>query len=344
MKILVVDDQEAVREAVPLLFTVRGLPALTASTRDEVLHLVSTDDIGVVLSDMNFSEQSTSGKEGTDLFRAIKELDPDLPVVLMTAWTSLETAVALIKEGAADYIAKPWDDEKLVRTISNLLRLRAAEQENTRLLAQTQRARQALSQGRDLCGLVYRSQAMHDVVSLAVHVAPSDAPVLISGPTGAGKEKLAEIVQVNSRRKSEPFVKVNAGGLPDELLQAELFGAEPGAYTGASKVRIGRFEAAHGGTLFLDELGNLSPSGQMKLLRVLQTGEFERLGSSTTRKVDVRILSATNSDLRKEIAAGKFREDLYFRLNVIELKLPALSERPDDIVPLAEKFLESYRG
>jgi DNA-binding NtrC family response regulator len=262
MKILVVDDQEAVREALQLLFTVHGLPALTASTRDEVLHLVATDDIGVVLQDMNFSEQSTSGKEGTDLFRAIKALDPDLPVVLMTAWTSLEAAVALIKEGAADYIAKPWDDDKLLRTVENLLRLRAAEQENTRLLAQTTRARQALSQGYDLRGLVYRSAQMHDVVSLAVHVAPSEAAVLISGPTGAGKEKLAEIIHANSRRKDRPFVKVNAGGLPDELLQAELFGAEPGAYTGATKLRIGRFEAADGGTLFLDELGNLSQIGR----------------------------------------------------------------------------------
>jgi DNA-binding NtrC family response regulator len=180
---------------------------------------------------------------------------------------------------------------------------------------------------------------MHDVVSLAVHVAPSEAPVLISGPTGVGKEKLAEIIQANSRRRQQPFVKVNAGGLPDELLQAELFGAEQGAYTGSSKLRIGRFEAAHGGTLFLDELGNLSLSGQMKLLRVLQTGEFERLGSSTTRKVDVRILSATNADLRKEIVAGRFREDLFFRLNVIELRLPPLSERPDDVGPLADTFL-----
>jgi DNA-binding NtrC family response regulator len=342
MKILVVDDQEAVREALQLLFTVHDLPALTARSREEVLHLVATDDIGVVLQDMNFSELTTSGQEGTDLFRAVKALDPDLPVVLMTAWTSLEAAVALIKEGAADYIAKPWDDEKLVRTVTNLLRLRSAEQENTRLLAQTSRARQALVQSHDLCGLIYQSVQMHDVVSLAVHVAPSEAAVLISGPTGAGKEKLAEIIHANSRRKDRPFVKVNAGGLPDELLQAELFGAEPGAYTGSTKLRIGRFEAADGGTLFLDELGNLSPSGQMKLLRVLQTGEFERLGSSTTREVDVRILSATNADLRKEIAAGRFREDLFFRLNVIELKLPPLSERPDDIAPLAETFLAQH--
>ena len=185
---------------------------------------------------------------------------------------------------------------------------------------------------------------MHELVSLAVHVAPSDAPVLITGPNGSGKEKLAEIVQANSRRKDKPFVKVNAGGLPDELLEAELFGAEAGAFTGANKLRIGRFEAAHGGTLFLDEIGNLSLAGQAKLLRVLQTGEFERLGSSSTRKVDVRIVSATNTDLQRAIAAGRFREDLYFRLNVIELTLPPLGERPDDVLPLAEHFLDELAG
>jgi len=183
---------------------------------------------------------------------------------------------------------------------------------------------------------------MHEVVSLAVHVAPSDVAVLIGGPNGSGKEKLAEIVQANSRRKDKPFVRVNAGGLPDQLLEAELFGAEPGAYTGATKLRVGRFESAHGGTLFLDELGNLSLPGQMKLLRVLQTGEFQRLGSSTTRRADVRLISATNADLKTEIAAGRFREDLYFRLNVIELGVPPLVSRPEDIVLLAESFLARY--
>src|SRR5262249_43498000 len=186
--------------------------------------------------------------------------------------------------------------------------------------------------------------AMHNVVALAVNVAASDAPVLIAGPNGSGKEKLAEIMQANSRRKARPFVKVNAGGLPDELLEAELFGAEAGAYTGATRQRIGRFETADGGTLFLDEIGNLSLSGQMKLLRVLQTGEFERLGSSVTRRADVRILSATNVDLHRAIAAGHFREDLYFRLNVIELYVPPLSERPDDVLPLSERFLTDHGG
>src|SRR3954465_10235121 len=339
LKVLIIDDQPAVRTALETLFEVHELPAVSVATPEEALHLLATEDIGAVVQDMNFTQENTDGAEGTALFRRIRALDPAMPVLLMTAWTALEAAVTLIKEGATDYIAKPWDDDKLVRTVKNLVNLRSLRQENTRLRAQGSRARQALSQGYDLRGLVYRSAQMHDVVSLAVHVAPSEAAVLISGPTGAGKEKLAEIIHANSRRKDRPFVKVNAGGLPDELLQAELFGAEQGAYTGSSKLRIGRFEAAHGGTLFLDELGNLSLSGQMKLLRVLQTGEFERLGSSTTRKVDVRILSATNADLRKEIAAGRFRGDLFFRLNVIELRLAPLSERPDDVGPLAETFL-----
>ena len=183
---------------------------------------------------------------------------------------------------------------------------------------------------------------MHRVVSLAVHVATADVPVLICGPNGAGKEKIAEIVQANSRRKDAPFVKVNVGALPDELLESELFGAEAGAYTGATKRRIGRFEAADGGTLFLDEIGNLSPAGQMKVLRVLQSGEFERLGSSETRRVDVRVLAATNSDLRQSIRAGRFREDLFFRLDVIELAVPPLRDRREDILPLAETFLRAF--
>lgn len=342
LKTLVVDDQEAVRTALSVLLDVHDIPCIAASRPEEALRLVRTEDIGVVIQDMNFGAGTTSGQEGIQLFRDIHALDPDLPVVLITAWTSLEMAVVLVKEGASDYIAKPWDDDKLVATIKNLLKLRALRQENTRFRAKDARRRSELLERFDLCGLVYESREMHDVVSLAVHVAPSDVPVLITGPNGSGKEKLAEIVQANSRRVGKPFVKVNVGGLPDQLLEAELFGAEAGAFTGATKLRIGRFEAAHGGTLFLDEIGNLTASGQMKLLRVLQTGEFERLGSSTTRKVDVRIVSATNSDLRADITAGKFREDLYFRLNVIELGVPPLADRIDDVRALASHFISVH--
>jgi DNA-binding NtrC family response regulator len=339
MQILIVDDQQAMRSALEVLFDVHGLTTLSASGPDEALALIRSENVGVVIQDMNFAEGETSGGGGLALFRAIHALDPELPVLLMTAWTSLETAVSLMREGAADYFAKPWDDDKLLASVKNLLRMRELAQDNTRLRSRGQRARRAIAEQHSLGGLIYASDAMHELVALAVKVAPSDAPVLITGPNGSGKDRIAELIQANSRRASEPFVKVNAGGLADALLEAELFGAEAGAYTGATKLRIGRFEAAHGGTLFLDELGNLSANGQMKLLRVLQSGEFERVGSSTTRKVNVRVISATNSDLPRAIQAGTFREDLYFRLNVIELLVPALAERPDDILPLCERFL-----
>src|SRR4051812_36155563 len=339
LKVLVVDDQPAVCAALELLFDVHGLETLTARTPERALELVRSEDLGVVLQDMNYHRDATSGEEGEALLRDIKRLDPDLPVLLMTAFQSLETAVRLVRDGASDYIAKPWNDDKLVATVKNLLRLRELSRENLRLRTQTNRARYDLAQGHDLCGLVYASAAMHEVVTLAAKVAPSEAAVLITGPNGSGKERLAQIVQANSRRKDRPFAQVNAGGLPDELLEAELFGAEAGAYTGAKKLRIGRFEEADGGTLFLDEIGNLSTAGQMKLLRVLQTGEFQRLGSNVTRKTDVRLISATNADLPRAIAQGAFREDLYFRLNVIELGVPALRDRPDDIVPLVQFML-----
>ncbi|HMJ15956.1 MAG TPA: sigma-54 dependent transcriptional regulator, partial [Polyangiaceae bacterium] len=340
-KVLIVDDQGAVRTALEVLFQIHGLETLSAATPQEALALITNDDVGVVVQDMNFSEDTTSGQEGIGLFRQIHALDPDLPVLLMTAWTSLETAVELVKEGAADYIGKPWDDAKLVLSVQNLLRLYELQRENVRLRSKTERERSDVGKTHELCGLVYASAEMQNVVSLTVRVAASDVPILITGPNGCGKERIAEILQANSRRAGKPFVKVNAGGLPDNLLEAELFGAEAGAFTGSTKLRIGRFEAAQGGTLFLDEVGNLSATGQMRLLRVLQTGEFERLGSSTTRKIDVRVVSATNADLKREIKEGRFREDLYFRLNVIELELPPLCERPDDILPLARHFLQA---
>ena len=339
MQILIVDDQAAMRSALELLFELHGIATLSASQPEEALALIRSENIGVVIQDMNFAEGETAGRGGQTLFRAIRTLDPELPVLLMTAWTSLEMAVELMREGAADYFAKPWNDDKLLTTVKNLLRLRELAFENTRLRARAEHKRRDLAQQHQLQGLIYASDVMHELMSLAVKVAPSEAPVLITGPNGSGKERLADLIQANSRRSGKPFVKVNAGGLSDTLLEAELFGAEAGAYTGATKLRIGRFEAAHGGTLLLDELGNLSANGQMKLLRVLQTGEFERVGSSTTRKVDVRLISATNADLPRAIEAGTFREDLYFRLNVIELFLPPLAERSDDILPLCSQFL-----
>jgi DNA-binding NtrC family response regulator len=342
LKVLIIDDQPAVRTALETLFEVHDLPTVAVSSPDEALHLLATEDIGAVVQDMNFTQANTDGAEGTALFRRIRALDADMPVLLMTAWTALEAAVTLIKEGATDYIAKPWDDDKLVRTVKNLVNLRALRQENIRLRAQGSRARRSLAEKHDLCGVIYASPQMHEVVRLAVSIAPSEVPVLITGPNGSGKEKLAEIIQANSRRRDKPFVRVNVGALPENLFEAELFGAEAGAFTGATRLRVGRFESADGGTLFLDELGTLPLVAQAKLLRVLQTGEYERLGSSTTRRANVRLVSATNLDLPRAIAAGQFREDLFFRLNVIEIYVPPLADRTDDVLPLAEHFLTGY--
>ena len=253
-------------------------------------------------------------------------------------------AVELVRAGAADYLAKPWDDNKLILTVKNLLEMQDLRRENQQLRHDKQQAEQLTNsalQDVDLCGLVFESAPMQRLVEMAAQVAASDIATLITGPNGAGKEKIAEIIQANSARKNGPFIRVNVGALPSELLEAELFGAEAGAFTGAGKARVGRFEAADGGTLFLDEIGNLPLAGQVKLLRVLQTGEFERLGSHQTRKVDVRIISATNTDLKADIAKGVFREDLFYRLNVIELKLPALNQRQADVLPLVRHFAGS---
>jgi len=339
--VLIVEDDEAVAQALELLLDLYDIPCRCARTPMGALEAVASGEVGVVLQDMNFRSGATSGDEGAALFRALRKADPELPVLLMTAWASLETAVALVREGAADYFGKPWDDAKLVSSLRNLLRLRALEAESARRRTERSSSRAELAARYDLRGLVYESDSMHRVVSLAVKIAAADVPVLVTGPNGAGKERLAEIVQASSRRSAGPFVKVNVAALPHELIESELFGAEAGAYTGASRSRPGRFEAAHGGTLFLDEIGMLPLDGQVKLLRVLQSGEFERLGSNQTRRVDVRVIAATNTDLPQAIREGRFREDLYFRLNVVELLVPALKDRPDDILPLANAFLAS---
>jgi DNA-binding NtrC family response regulator len=337
--ILVIDDNDAVRTALEVLLSLQGYRVITARGPDEGLRLLDGEPVDLVLQDMNFRKEATSGEEGVELFRNIREHDPGVPIILLTAWTHLETAVELVKAGAADYLAKPWDDARLLTTVRNLLQLRRLAVEQERAERQRAQSRAALAAKFDLCGLVFESESMRDLVTKATHIAPADVPVLITGPNGSGKEVLAAIIQANSSVRSGPFIKVNVGALPKDLMEAELFGAEAGAYTGASKVRQGRFEAADGGTLFLDEIGNLSLEGQAKLLRVLQTGEFERLGSSVTRRVKVRLISATNADLPAGIAAGRFREDLYYRLNLIELRVSPLAERKEDVLPLAHHFL-----
>jgi len=337
--VLIIDDNAAVSMALDVLFSLHDIATLSATSPEEGLALLASGDIDLVICDMNFSADTTSGDEGRALFGAIRARHPDLPVILLTAWTHLDAAVDLVKLGAADYLSKPWNDDRLVATVRNLLELGQANRSLARRSARERRERSALAQQYDLRGFIWQDPATERVLHLACQVARADVAVLITGPNGAGKERIADIIQANSAVATGPFVVLNCGALPADLIEAELFGADAGAYTGATKGRDGKFEAADGGTLFLDEIGNLPLAGQIKLLRVLETGRFERLGSNRERQVKVRVISATNADLPAMIRTGTFREDLFYRLNVIEVRLPALAERAGDILPLANSFL-----
>ena len=270
--VLVIDDNEGVRTALSILFSVHDLPCITAATVEDGLALLGEHPVGLVVQDMNFTEDTTSGKEGIALFHEIRQLYPDLPVILLTAWTHLETAVDLVRAGAADYLAKPWDDDKLISTARNLLELGEATEQGRKAAVTRRNDRERLESRYDLCGTVYESSAMQELIAIATRVAPANVTILITGPNGAGKENFADIIPANSSVRDGPFIKVNVGALPRDIMEAELFGAEAGAYTAAQRDRVGRFEAGNGGTLFLDELGTLSLEGQSKLLRVLQTG------------------------------------------------------------------------
>lgn len=327
--ILIIDDNAAVHTALTTLLTLQQYRVVSAFSPQQALVELQQQAIDLVLQDMNFARGEMSGEQGQTLFYQIKQLKPQLPVILMTAWTQLHMVVQLVKDGATDYLAKPWQDQQLLSTIAQALPKAAVRD---RRFADA-----------ELCGLVFASAAMQHTINMALQVAGAPVPVLITGENGAGKEGIADILHANSDRASKPLIKVNMGALPEELMAAELFGAEAGAYSGLHKTRIGRFEAADGGTLFLDEIGNLSAEGQAKLLRVLQTGEFERLGSSQTRKVSVRVVSATNADLASAIQQGRFRQDLFYRLNVVQLHVASLAERKADIVPLAEHFLAGQK-
>jgi DNA-binding NtrC family response regulator len=337
--ILIIDDNAAVAIALEVLFSLHDIDAVSAASPEEGMAVLESANVDLVIQDMNFSADTTSGTEGVELFRRIRKRHPDLPVILLTAWTHLDAAVDLVRSGAADYLAKPWNDDRLIATVTNLIELGQANRALTERVQRERRQRRELEEGFDLRGFVWQDPATERVLHLACQVARADVPVLISGPNGTGKERIADIIQANSSVREGRFVVLNCGALPAELIEAELFGADAGAYTGASKAREGKFEAADGGTLFLDEIGNLPPAGQMKLLRVLETGRFERLGSNRERQVKVRVISATNADLPAMIRLGTFREDLFYRLNLIELRLPPLAARRADILPLAASFL-----
>jgi DNA-binding NtrC family response regulator len=340
--LLVADDQQDVLDALRLLFKGEGWVAETVRSPAAVLDALRRGDFDVLLMDLNYTRDTTSGREGLELLGQAQALEATLPIVVMTAWGSVDTAVEAMRRGARDFVQKPWENERLLVVIRNQIELGRALRKGRQLEAENE-----LLRGGQRLQMVAQSSVMRPVLELIQRVGPSDANVLVTGENGTGKGVVARALHEVSTRANHPMVVVNMGGFSEGVFESELFGHVKGAFTDAKTDRQGRFELADGGTLFLDEIANLSPSQQTRLLRVLETGEFERVGSSKTRRADVRIVSATNADLLAEVAAGRFRQDLLFRLNTIEIHLPPLRERREDIHPLAEHFLrrraEHYR-
>jgi DNA-binding NtrC family response regulator len=335
--ILVADDQPDVREAVRILLKAEGFLIQTANSPEAVLECARTHDFDLLLIDLNYTRDTTSGKEGLDLVSQLTAMDSELPIVVMTAWGSVELAVDAMRRGARDFIQKPWDNQRLITIVRTQVELRQTLRRARRLEAENRLLR---AQGRPV--FIAESKVMQPILDLIARIGPSDANVLITGEHGTGKEIVALTLHAVSSRATKPLVTVNTGGLPEGTFESELFGHVKGAFTDARTDRIGRFELADGGTLFLDEIANVPMKQQAKLLRVLETGELERVGSSKTKRVDVRVISATNADLQSEVAAANFRADLLFRLNTVELHLPALRERQEDIPLLASHFLKTY--
>jgi DNA-binding NtrC family response regulator len=333
-RLLVADDQQDVLEAVRMLARANGFEVRTATSPAAVLALCEQEQLDVCLLDLNYARDTTSGTEGMDLLSRLRDLDPTLPVVVMTAWGSIEGAVEAIRRGARDYLQKPWDNARLLATLRAQLELRQALRTANRLDAEAARARSA-----ELPQVIANSRAMAAVMTLVEKIAPSSASVLITGEHGTGKEVIARAIHARSARADKAFVAVNAGGLADGVLDSELFGHVKGAFTDAKTDRTGCFELADGGTLFLDEIANMPHGQQGRLLRVLQTGELTPVGSSRQKKVDVRVLAATNADIARGAAEGVFREDLLYRLNTVEVRLPPLRDRREDIPDLAAAFM-----
>ena len=334
--ILIVDDDPSVVTSLGLLLKQHGHASAAANAPGQALALLREQRFELVIQDMNFS-RDTSGREGLDLLRDIRELRPELPVVLITAWGSISLAVQGVKLGASDFITKPWSNSYVIQSVETVLSLAADPLERSGDRPPPERAE--LDARHDLSALIGEDPAFLRMLDMVGRVSPTDASVLVTGESGTGKELVAAALHRNSRRHERPFVKVNLGGISSTLFESEMFGHVRGAFTDARADRKGRFEVADGGTIFLDEVGDLDPSSQVKLLRVLQDRTFEVLGSSTTRSVDVRVISATNRDLAEGVGDGSFREDLLYRLNLITLRVPALRERASDVPRLARHFL-----
>ena len=336
-RILVADDQGDVLEALKLLLRGEGYEIETAGSPAAVVRALERAEFDAVLLDLNYARDTTSGREGLDLLQRIQALDATLPVVVMTAYGSVEGAVAAMHQGARDYVEKPWDNARLIATLRTQVELGRALRAGQRLEQEL-----GLLRREGFPEMIATSAAMRPVLELMERIGPSEANVLVTGEHGTGKELVARWLHAASPRATRPLVTVNVGGLSEGVFESEMFGHVKGAYTGARADRAGRFELADGGTLFLDEIANVPLAQQAKLLRVLQTGELERVGSSRTRRVDVRLVSATNANLGDEVIAGRFREDLLFRINTVEIRLPPLRERREDIALLAEQYLRRH--
>jgi len=320
-----------------MLLKGEGYQVETVKTPAGVLKALESRDFDLLIMDLNYARDTTSGQEGLELLAKVQNLDSTLPVVVITAWASVDVAVEAMRRGARDFVTKPWDNERMLAIVRNQVDLASAVRKYKRLEQENQ-----LLRGKSGPNLIADSPAMRPVLDLIARVGPSDANILITGENGTGKGVVAAAVHAVSARSSKSLITVNMGGLPEGIFESELFGHVKGAFTDAKADRAGRFELADGGTLFMDEIGNIPLSQQNKLLRTLETGEFERVGSSRTQKVNVRIVSATNADLNAEVSAGRFRQDLLFRLNTIEIHLPPLRERPEDIPLLAMHFLDEH--
>jgi DNA-binding NtrC family response regulator len=334
--VLIVDDDTSVTTSLGLLLKRHGYLPVPAASQEEALEVVRGRELDLVLQDMNFS-RGTTGEEGMELLAAIRRTRPGLPVILITAWGSIQLAVDGIKAGASDFITKPWSNAQLLQAVETALSLADARLGEA---GDTRSTREELDRRGDFRGLIGNDPRFLKILELVARVAPTDASVLITGESGTGKELIAEALHRSSRRRDKPFVKVNLGGISSTLFESEMFGHVRGAFTDARADRKGRFEMSDGGTIFLDEIGEIDLNAQVKLLRVLQDRSYEVLGSSVTRTVDVRVVSATNRDLGEEVARGRFREDLLYRLNLIALRLPPLRERRTDIPLLARHFLD----
>ena len=336
-RILIADDQKDVLEALRLLLKGEGYQIEAVNSPAGIMSLLESDDFDVVLMDLNYTRDTTSGQEGLDLLGRVHGIDATLPVVVMTAWGSIELAVEAMRHGARDFVQKPWENARLLSILRTQTELCKSLRKEQRLEAENQLLR---AEGRPT--LIAQAASMQPVLQLIARVGPSDANVLITGEHGTGKEVVSQTLHALSARASKPMVTVNVGGLAEGIFESEMFGHVKGAFTDAKTDRVGRFDLADGGTLFLDEIANVPVNQQSKLLRVLETGELERVGSSKTRRVDVRILSATNANVNEEVTAGRFRQDLLFRLNTIEIHLPPLRDRREDISALAAHFLRTH--